>query len=85
MIKNTLFFTIHNKVQMTLPRVRSIDRETIVYNDNEPTCVQTCDEDTSLFLAKAAHPAKALCWKNGGRKKIFVMLGYHSIQQMLSI
>ena len=39
---------------MTLPRVRSVDREPIVYNDNEPTRVQTCDDDTSLFLAKPA-------------------------------
>ena len=39
---------------MTLPRARSVDREPIVYNDNEPTRVQTCDDDTSLFLAKAA-------------------------------
>ena len=28
---------------MTLPRVRSVDREPIVYNDNELTRVQTCD------------------------------------------
>ena len=27
---------------MTLPPVRSVDREPIVYNDNE----QTCDDDT---------------------------------------
>ena len=39
---------------MTLPRVRSVDREPIVYNDNEPTHVQTCDDDTSLFPAKPA-------------------------------
>ena len=26
----------------------------IVYNDNEPTRVQTCDDDTSLFPAKPA-------------------------------
>ena len=31
------------------------------------------------------HHAKALCWKSRGRKKVLVMLGYHSIQQMLSI
>ena len=37
---------------MTLLWVRSVDREPIVYNDNEPTRVQTCDEDTSLFQAK---------------------------------
>ena len=35
-----------------LTRVRSVDREPIVYNDNEPTRVQTCDDDTSLFPAK---------------------------------
>ena len=39
---------------MTLPRVRSVDREPIVYNDNEPTRVQTGDDDTSLFPAKPA-------------------------------
>ena len=37
---------------MTLPRVRLVDREPIVYNDNEPTRVPTCDDDTSLFPAK---------------------------------
>ena len=39
---------------MTLPQIRSVDREPIVYNDNEPTRVQTCDDDTSLFPAKPA-------------------------------
>ena len=39
---------------MTLFRVRSVDREPIVYNDNEPTRVQTCDDDTSFFPAKPA-------------------------------
>ena len=29
-------------------------QEPIVYNDNEPTRVQTCDDDTSLFPAKPA-------------------------------
>ena len=72
---------------MTSSRVRSVDREPIVYNDNEPTRVHTCDDDTSLFPAKPAsrYRAKALCWKSWGRKKVLVMLGYHSIQQMLSI
>ena len=37
---------------MTLPRVRLVDREPIVYNDNEPTRVQTCDDDTSILPAK---------------------------------
>ena len=39
---------------MTLPRVQSVDREPIVYDVKEPTRVQTCDDDTSLFLAKPA-------------------------------
>ena len=39
---------------MTLSRVRSVDREPIVYNDNDLTRVQTCDDDTSLFPAKPA-------------------------------
>ena len=39
---------------MTLPRVRSVDRESIVYHDNEPTLVQTRDNDTSLLPAKPA-------------------------------
>ena len=39
---------------MTLPRDRSVDREPIVYIENEPTRVQTCDEDTSLFPGKPA-------------------------------
>ena len=37
---------------MTFPRVWSVDREPIVYDDNEPTRVQTCDDYTSLFPAK---------------------------------
>ena len=39
---------------MTLPRVLSVDREPIVYNDSEPTHVQNRDDDTSLFSAKPA-------------------------------
>ena len=42
---------------MTLPAYPESDQSTrgpIVYNDNEPTRVQTCDDDTSLFLAKPA-------------------------------
>ena len=34
---------------MTLPRVRSVDREPIVYDNNEPTRMQTCDDDTCLL------------------------------------
>ena len=39
---------------MTLPRVRTVDREPIVYNDIEPTREQTCDDDRNLFPAKPA-------------------------------
>ena len=39
---------------MTLTRVRSVDREPIVYNDNGPTRVQTFDDDMSLFPAQPA-------------------------------
>ena len=39
---------------MILPLARSVNREPIVYNDNEPTRVQTCDDDMSLFPAKPA-------------------------------
>ena len=35
---------------MTLPRAQSVDRVPIVYNDNEPTRVQTCDDDTQFLL-----------------------------------
>ena len=40
---------------------------------------------TRAFSRRNQHRAKALCWKSGGRKKVLVMLGYHSIEQMLSI
>ena len=40
---------------------------------------------TQAFSRRNQHRAKALCWKSGGRKKVLVMLGYHSIEQMLSI
>ena len=51
---------------MTLPRVRSVDREPIVHNDNEPMRVQTCDDDTSLFAAK---PALRPCTGKAGSQK----------------
>ena len=72
---------------MTLSRVGSVDREPIVYIDNEPTRVQTCDDDTSLFPAKPASRYRYFrpCAGKWGRKKVLVMLGYHSIQRMLSI
>ena len=37
---------------MTLLQVWSVNREPIVYNDNEPMRLQTSDDDMSLFLAK---------------------------------
>ena len=40
---------------------------------------------TRAFSRWNQHCAKALCWKSWGRKKVLVMLGYHSIQHMLSI
>ena len=56
MIKNPLFLTIHNNngillSQWPYPRVQSVDREPIVYKDNKPSRMKTCDDDTSLFLA----------------------------------
>ena len=53
---------------MTLPRVRSVDREHIVYNDNEPTRVQTCDDDTGLFPAKPALRQGPMLEKRGSQK-----------------
>ena len=97
MIKNPLFFTIHNKNGVLSnfklkwpypgnPRVRSVDRE--------PCCLQWQRANaranlavmmTRAFSRRNQHRAKALYWKSVGRKKVLVMLGYHSIQQMLSI
>ena len=51
---------------MTLPPVRSVDREPIVYNDNER--VQTCDDDTSLFPAKPASRQGPVLEKRGSQK-----------------
>ena len=59
---------------MTLPRAGSVNREPIVYNDNEPTRVQTCDNDTSLFLAKPASGKGPVLEKRGSQKGL-VMLG----------
>ena len=56
---------------MTLPRVRLVDREPIVYhvyNDNEPKRVQTCDDDTSLFPAKPASREGPVLEKRGSQK-----------------
>ena len=40
---------------------------------------------TRAFSRRNQHRVKALCWENGGRKKVLVMLLYHFIRQMLSI
>ena len=69
---------------MTLPRVRSVDREPIVYNDNESTRVQACDDDTSPFPDETSIALRPVLEKQGSQK-VFVMLRYHSMQQMLSI
>ena len=56
---------------MTLSRVRSVDREPIVYhvyNNNEPKRVQTCDGDTSLFPAKPASRVGPVLEKRGSQK-----------------
>ena len=53
---------------MTLPRARSVDRVPIVCNDNEPTRVQTCDDDTSLFSAKPASRYGPVLEKRGSKK-----------------
>ena len=76
MIQNPLFFTIHNKngvllqnfkVLMALPRARSVDQEPIVYND-EPTRLQTCDDDTSLFPLKPASRLGSVLEKRWSKK-----------------
>ena len=59
---------------MTLPQVRCVDREAIVYNDNEPTRVQTCVDDKSLSR-RNQHRGKDLCWKGVGHKKVLWCLG----------
>ena len=41
---------------------------TIVYNDNELTGVQTCDDDTSLFPAKPASRLGPVLVKRGSQK-----------------
>ena len=51
-----------------LTRIRSIDQEPIVYNDNEPTRVQTCDDDMSLFPATPASRLGPVLEKRGSQK-----------------
>ena len=63
MIKTPLFFTIHNKNEglwknfkstWPFPESEQSTGNQLITNDNEPTRVQTCDDDTSLFPAKPA-------------------------------
>ena len=53
---------------MTLPPVRSVDPEPIVYNDIEPMRVQTRDDDTSLFSAIPASRWGPMLEKCGSQK-----------------
>ena len=63
MIKYPLFFTIHKKIRICgkdfkstwpFPESEQSTGNQLFTNDNEPTRVQTCDDDTSLFPAKPA-------------------------------
>ena len=47
----------------------SVDREPIVYNDKEPTRVQTCDDDKSIFPAKPASGLGPVLEKRGSQKR----------------
>ena len=93
MIKNTLFFTIHNKIGVLLsnfkPKWPYPDSDQSTGN---PMFTMTTSQrawkpvmTTRAFSRRNQHRAKALCWKSGGRKKVLVVLGYHSIQHLLSI
>ena len=53
---------------MALSRVRSVDREPIVYNDNEPTRVQTCGDDTNLSPVKPTSRWGPVLEKRGSQK-----------------
>ena len=50
-------------------RVRSVDREPIVYNDNEPTRVQTCDDDANLFPGETSIALRPCAGKKRGWQK----------------
>ena len=56
---------------MTLPRVRSVDREPIVYNDNKPTRVMT----TRAFSRRNQHRARLCAGKAGVGKRSWWRLG----------
>ena len=54
---------------MILPRVQSVDREPIVYNDNEKSRVQTCDDGgRSFFPAKPTALKGPVLEKRGSQK-----------------
>ena len=84
MIKNPLFFTIHSKNGVLLQNILSLQDPCPISRPGTH-CLRcqranargTCDDDTIFFPAKPP--------KSGGRKKILVMIGHHSIQLMLSI
>ena len=93
MIKNPLFITIHNKNVALLQNFKF----TWPYPESDqltgnPLFIMTTSQrackpvmTTRAFSRRNQHRTKAMCWKSGGRKKVLAMLGYHSIQQMLSI
>ena len=85
MIKTPLFFTIHNKNEVLLskwPYPKS-GNPLFTMTTSQRACKPVMT--TRAFSRRNQHRAKALCWKSGGRKKVLMMLGYHSIQHMLSI
>ena len=91
MIKNPLFFTIHNRNGLCC-KILSLNDLTPESDQStgNPLFIMTMSQRackpvmmTQAFSLQNQHRAKALRPKSGGRKKVLVMLGYHSIQQML--
>ena len=93
MIENTLFFTIHNTNGVLLWNFKSkwpypkSDQSTgnALFTMTTSQRAHKPVMATGAFSRRNQHRAKAMCWKSGGRKKVLVMLGDHSIQRMLSI
>ena len=54
---------------MTLPWVHSVDREPIVYNYNEQTRVQTCDDDGKSFFSGETNIAQRPVLEKRGSQK----------------
>ena len=92
-IKKNLFFTIHNKNGVLLQNFKckwphpESDQSTGNPLFTMTTSQRACKPvmTTRAFSRRNQHRVKALYWKSVGRKRVLVMLGYHSIQQMLSI